>query len=85
MLRLAIWTVSLLVTAAVSPGVGIILLAIVCGILIWNVYGIMSFKTIGPGLIMLLLFVILAALVLCAAAGIEPFSSIGSDMISSIS
>lgn len=78
---LAIWTVSLLVTAAVSPGAGIILLAVVCGILIWNVYGIMSFKIIGPGFIMLLLFVILAALALCAAAGIEPFSSIGSDML----
>ena len=78
---LAIWTVSLLVSSAVSPGMGISLLAVVCGILIWNIYGIMAFKAIGPGLITLLLFVILAALFICAAAGIEPFSSILNNML----
>jgi hypothetical protein len=82
---LAIWTVSLLVTTTVSPGVGIILLAAVCGILVWSVYGIMSFKVIGTGFVLLLFFIIVAVLVLCAAAGIEPFSSIGSEMISAIS
>ncbi len=82
---LAVWTVSLLVTAEVSPVTGVILLAAVCGILIWNVYGIMSFKTIGLGFIILLLFVIIAGFVLCGAAGIEPFSTIGSDIILSMS
>ncbi|MDD4923278.1 MAG: hypothetical protein PHF74_00375 [Dehalococcoidales bacterium] len=78
---LAVWAVLLLVTAEVSPVTGVILLAAVCGILIWNVYGIMSFKAIGLGLVVLLFFVIMAIFVLCAAAGIEPFSSIGSDML----
>jgi hypothetical protein len=82
---LAVWTVSLLVTAEVSPVTGVILLAAVCGILIWGVYGIMSFKTIGPGFIMLLFFIIAAVFVLCAAAGIEPFAGIGSDIVMSMS
>ena len=82
---LVVWTVLLLVTAEVSPVTGVILLAAVCGILIWNVYGIMTFKTIGFGFIMLLLFVIIAGFVLCGAAGIEPFSSIGNEIVMSMS
>ncbi len=78
---LAVWAVSLLVTAEVGPVTGIILLAAVCGILIWSVYGLMSFKTIGMGFVLLLFFIVIAGFVLCGAAGIEPFSSIGSDML----
>jgi hypothetical protein len=78
---LAVWAVSLLVSTDVSPAAGIILLAAVCGLLIWSVYGIMSFKTIGLGFVMLLFFIVIAGFVLCGAAGIEPFSSIGGDML----
>ncbi len=82
---LAIWAVVLLISAKVSPGVGITLLAVVCGLIIWSVYGIMSFKKIGAGFILLLFFVILVVFALCAAAGIEPFAGLGSDIISSMS
>ena len=78
---LAVWAVSLLVTAEVNPVAGIILLAAVCGILIWSVYGIMTFKTIGFGFVMLLFFVMAAAFVICGGAGIEPFSSVVGDML----
>jgi hypothetical protein len=78
---LAVWSVSLLGTAEVSPVTGIILLAVVCSLLIWSVYGLMTFKTIGTGFVLLLLFIVIAGFVLCGAAGIEPFSSIGSDML----
>ncbi len=78
---LAVWSVSLLVGAEVSPAAGIILLAAVCGLLIWSVYGLMAFKSIGTGFVLLLFFIVIAGFVLCGAAGIEPFSSIGSDML----
>lgn len=82
---LAVWAGLLLVTAEVSQVTGIILLAVVCGILVWSVYGIMSFKKFGLGFIMLLLFIIAAGFVLSAGAGIEPFSGIADDIIWSMS
>jgi len=77
----AIWAVMLLATAGVSQVAGIIILAAVFGALIWSVYGITCYKSVGLGFILLFLFITATGFALCAAAGIEPFSSIGNDMI----
>ncbi len=80
-LGFAVWTVLLLVAAEISQLAGIMLLAAVFGILIWSVYGIMAYKTVNLGVVLLFLFVMLVGFALCGFAGVEPFSSIESDVI----
>jgi hypothetical protein len=84
-LALAVWAGYLLVTAGVDQGLGTILLVVICAILVWSVYGIMSFKKIGVGFAMLLFCMVAAAISLSAVAGIEPISSVIDDIIWSMS
>jgi ribosomal protein L37AE/L43A len=75
------WTVYLLYDGEMSQFEGIILLIVSISVLIWNISTIKKYR-VGMGTLISLFLVILMVGCVCSAfAGIEPFSSIGNDMI----
>jgi hypothetical protein len=84
-LGFAIWTGYLLYMVKIGQLEGIILLMLVFGTLIWDVYAIMTYKVLNYKLVGLVLIIVLAGLAIGAFAGVEPFSSVKDSIIGSLS